>query len=91
MSKIEFYVQEFNEKNWQRFSSCFKEQEDIDSEFRKIPTDIFKTIVGLLGEESGKNWCKRNLNQLDSKTVFELVDSEQGIKALKAFLLRMPN
>lgn len=91
MGKVEFYSQDYNASNWEKFSSCFEELKDIEGEYNKIPSDILKVILGLLGESSGKNWCKKELNQLESKTVFDLVKSELGTRALKAFLMRMPN
>jgi hypothetical protein len=79
----------YNERYWKNYSSLYNKYLDIDKSFDKIPNDITNTIVGILGEESAKKWIHIKLKAFNMSAV-ELVKTEKGTKALKAFLLRMP-
>jgi len=90
-SKIDFYSNEFDEKNWRCFAQYFNEVEIPNDIIGKMPNDVVYALVGLLGFEGMKKWITTELKQLDCNTALTLATTDKGIKALKALIMRMPN
>ena len=90
-SKIEFYFNEYDEKDWRCFAQCFNEVEIPNDIIGKIPNDVLYVLVGLLGIESMKKWITTELKQLDCNTALALAKTDKGLKALKALIMRIPN
>jgi hypothetical protein len=88
---IQFFAKEYNEENWKAFSNCFSNVIISNTSNLKVPIDILKCLVGLLGEESALKWIELKFEQLEGKTAVELSQNETYVKALKAFIMRMPN
>lgn len=74
----------YNEKDWHNFASCF---EKTNIEFDGIPQDILNVLYGIIGSETNA-WLNRCI--FDGNTPIELSKTEEGLKALKAFIMRMP-
>jgi|BioPla2DNA2_1021312.scaffolds.fasta_scaffold30290_4 hypothetical protein len=88
---IQFFVREYNEENWKNFSNCFSNVNLCRDSNLKVPKDILKCLVGLLGEENALKWIELKFEQLEGKTAIELSQNDIYLKALKAFIMRMPN
>ena len=85
---IDILVNEYDEKSWIEFVDCFG---NYDVKVDGVPQNIINVIVGLLGEDAGIEWLQKPLNQFNEKPVLDLLNDENGEKALKAFIMRMPN
>jgi len=87
MNMIDFFFEEYNDDDWKDFVNCF---EDADVGIMGVPQDIINVIYSLIGE-NGEAWLNTPLHIFDGKTALDLLLSEKGEKALKAFIMRMPN
>ena len=87
MNMIDFFFEEYNDDDWKDFVNCF---ENADVCIRGVPQDIINVIYSLIGE-NGEVWLNKPLHKFDGKTALDLLLSEKGEKALKAFIMRMPN
>lgn len=90
MDIIKFYANEYNDSNWRDFSKCFSSSNLTDN-FNGIPNDIINALAGLLGEDECKVWVRKKLDGMGSFSAVELSKTEEGLKALKSFIMRMPN
>ena len=88
MNMIDFYAEEYDETNWNEFSKCFKKA-DID--IPEIPQDIICAVLGILGKETGYMWLHTSLQKFGDKNALELLKTPKGEKALKAYIMRLPN
>lgn len=89
MDMIEFFSNEYKEEDWNIYVGCFDE---LNIHIEEIPQDIVNAVLTVLGEETGYNWlCNTQLNKFDGKTALELLKTPKGEKALKAFIMRLPN
>jgi len=84
--KVYFMASEYRENYWKDLSNCYPES---SIKIEGIPQDIINVLDGTIGEET-IDWIDRPLQFLDHKTARELVKTEEGCKALKAFIMRMP-
>lgn len=81
----------YNEVYWNRFAEFFpKIKNQIDTQIN-IPNDIFSALVGILGESLIGEWLNKELELLDNNKAIDLLKSEKRRKALKIFILSMPN
>ena len=87
MNMIDFFFEEYNDDDWKDFVNCF---EDADVCIMGVPQDIINVIYSLIGE-NGEVWLNIPRHKFDGKTALDLLLSEKGEKALKAFIMRMPN
>jgi len=81
----------YNETMWNKFAKCFHDFETDDEILNKVPSDIVNVLVHILGYEQSKKWVAEKIPDLDYNTVIDLVKSEKGIKAVKMYVLSMPN
>ena len=81
----------YNDVMWNKFANCFHKVEIQDNILVQIPADIVNVLVHILGYEETKNWVLKKISYLDNQSVIELVKNEKGIKAVKMFVLSMPN
>ena len=86
MSQVEFFASEYVDEDWIDYINCF---EKVVIEVDGMPTKITSVVITLLGEKTGINWLKSPL--LDEMTAYDLVQFDKGEKALKAFIMRLPN
>lgn len=77
---------EYREDYWKEFAGLFKE---ASLRIEGVPQDIVNTLVGTIGEQTAE-WIDRPLPLLDNETARSLVKTEEGCKALKVFITRMP-
>lgn len=87
MNMIDFFFEEYNDDDWKDFVNCFNY---ADISIKGVPQDIINVIYSLIGE-NGEDWLNTPLHKFDGKTALDLLLSEKGEKALKAFIMRMPN
>ena len=86
MNKEMFYLVQYNEHTWNNYvRNC----ETVKEEIEGMPSDISKVLVNTIGPETSRMWIYRRLYGLDYKTPVNLVRTDSGTKALKAFILRM--
>ena len=90
-NEIKELADAYNVEMWNNFANCFKAVEVQDDILKKVPQDIVNVIVGLLGYEQAKKWVLEGIPDLDNNSVINLVANETGIKAVKMFVLSMPN
>ena len=86
MDDIDFFSNEYKEENWKKIVS------DVPSTELKvegIPQDIVNVLVFTIGLQA-KEWLKRHLTAFNGKTAKDLLATEKGTKALKAFIMRIP-
>jgi hypothetical protein len=91
MEEIKQLADAYNAEMWNKFANCFKTIEVQDDILKKVPQDIVNVIVGLLGYEQAKRWVLEEIPDLDNCSVINLIVSETGVKAVKMFVLSMPN
>ena len=53
--------------------------------------DILNVLIALLGVEQTSVWINKKISDLDNNSVIELVNNDIGRKAVKMFVLSMPN
>jgi len=81
----------YNDVMWNKYSNCFQKVQTKDEILCKVPNDIINVLVYILGYDQAKNWILQEIPELDDQIVVELVKSQRGIKAVKMFVLSMPN
>jgi hypothetical protein len=81
----------YNEVYWNRFAESFPKIKNETYTQVNIPNDIFSALVGILGESLIGEWLNKELKLLDNNKPIELLNSDNGRKALKMFILSMPN
>lgn len=87
MDMIDFFYKEYNDDDWTDFARCF---DKVDIEIKGVPQDVINVIYYIIGE-SWSEWLKTPLHKFDGKTALDLLLSKKGEKALKAFIMRIPN
>ncbi len=94
---IQILVKEFKEKHWVNYYQMSKRYFDSLPESTKenldtidIQEDI-KTVLIYRLKDNAKVWLNSGLPLLDGIKPLELIEMEDGIKALKELLLRMPD
>ena len=88
---ISFFAGIYKDDSWKRYSNNFLGV-DIPNDLEDIlPKDVLQPLLYLLGEEYVYKWIKFKFSCIDNMTPIELANSEEGLKALKAFIMRMPN
>lgn len=88
MELYDILLDAYKEKHWEEYASCFK---DEGIRVEGIPQDIVNAVTTVLGEKAGITWLDTPLHALDEKTARELLQTENGEKVLKAFIMRLPN
>lgn len=88
MNKVDFFASEYKKSDWEDFARCFTKSNII---LEGIPEDIKNALVVIVGREASANWITKELKGLDNKKAIELVKTQNGCNALKAFIMRMPN
>ncbi|WP_226535913.1 antitoxin Xre/MbcA/ParS toxin-binding domain-containing protein [Fictibacillus halophilus] len=81
----------YNEEYWNKFASSFPSVEIKENFNSNIPNDILNALVGVLGESVIEQWLNTELKLLDNKKAIDLMQSENGLKALKMLIISLPN
>ena len=81
----------YDEKNWLNFVNSFKEIPVQSEILDAIPRDIRRVLINLLGLKESEEWIIKKLKALDNNSVLDLISSEVGIKAVKMYIITMPN
>jgi len=90
-NKIDFFAGIFNEVSWKKYCDNFLDTVVPLDLLEELPIDILQPLVYMLGDEYTYKWIKMEIKAIDNFTPIELSCSDKGIKALKAFIMRMPN
>jgi len=85
---LELLFHEYEEEAWNSYASCF---EIVNVQIDGVPQEIVNAVCGILGERTGYDWLHKPLHNFNGKSAVELVKTEKGEKALKAFIMRLPN
>jgi len=88
---IDSLANAYNEKLWNNFAKCFPSINKKIDIMSGVPDDVVSVLVGILGESAIEQWLNSELKLLENSKAIDLLKSEKGIKALKMFLLSMPN
>ncbi len=86
MDDIDFFSNEYKEENWNDF---VKTVEPAELKVEGIPQDIVNVLVFTIGLQA-KEWLQTPFPNFNNKTALELLKTEKGTKALKAFIMRIP-
>lgn len=87
MSRVKILANKYSDYYWRNLTNCFSES---SLKIEGMPQDIINVLVGIIGEETIE-WIDRPLHMLDDETARNLVKTEEGCKALKELIMRMPN
>lgn len=90
-NEINRLADSYNAEIWNNFANCFKIVEVKDDILKKVPQDIINVIVELLRYEQAMRWVLEEIPALGNYSVINLVTNEAGIKAVRMFILTMPN
>jgi len=90
-SGVTKFAAAFNEKTWSNFSKCFPRISSKSNTLASLPEDVVSALIGLNGEEQVNEWINSELEELDNMKAIDLVKSEEGLNALKMFILSMPS
>lgn len=88
MNMLEMFFEEYNDEAWNRYASCF---EDVNTKIDGVPQEIVNAVCTILGDDMGQVWLHQPLHKFNGKSALELIRTEKGEKALKAFIMRLPN
>lgn len=88
MTNLDFFADEYNQDNWSEYAQCFKQ---VDVSIEGVSQDIVNAVCTILGMESGIEWLKTPFSLFEGKSAIELVKTKKGCKAIKAFIMRLPN
>ena len=82
MDMLEMFFYEYEEEAWNKYASCF---EDVNTQIDGVPQEIVNAIFTILGDAIGYDWLHKPLHNFDGKSAVELLKTEKGEKALKAW------
>lgn len=92
----DIYLREYKESSWSAFVELFrKEYGRVDPQLKEqviqkgIPEDIGIVLLTEMGDYLFK-WLEASVPALDHARPVDFLRDEDGIKALKAAILRMP-
>lgn len=88
MDMIDILSNEYMEDNWIAYSRSFEES---DIHIKGIPQDIINAVVAILGNEVGCHWLCSPFHNLGGENAIELLKTPKGERALKAYIMRLPN
>ena len=88
MDMLEFFAEEYKEEEWNKYSDCFDE---LNMHIEGVPQDIVDAVLTILGSDVGYNWLYTPLHNFDGKSALDLLKTPKGERALKAFIMRLPN
>lgn len=84
-------LKEYKEEDWKEYSLLFQKV-NIPIELENIlPEDVMKVLIFLLGENRVLKWINYNFEIIDNMTPLEIIKIPNGLKVLKAFIMRIPN
>jgi len=81
----------YKDEYWNNFAKCFPRTEPQNKALSTIPEDVLSSLIGLIGEEQIERWVNSEIEDLDNIKPIDLIESEEGLKALKMFILSMPS
>ncbi|MDQ0110647.1 hypothetical protein [Paenibacillus harenae] len=79
------------EEIWNNFYKCFPLVKDNEGVAIKLPDDILTALSGILDKSQIKEWLNLEVALLENYKPVDLLKTEEGTKALKMFILSMPN
>lgn len=88
MDYVELLANEYSEESWNIYSNCFVES---DIQVEGVPQDIVNAVVTILGDEVGCKWLHTPLHKFNGQNALDLLKTSKGERALKAFIMRLPN
>lgn len=88
MDMLEFFAGEYKEEEWNKYANCFDE---LNIHIEGVPQDIVDVVLTILGSDVGYNWLYTPLHKFDGKSALDLLKTPKGERALKAFIMRIPN
>lgn len=86
MSRVKIMANKYSDYYWKKIVGYTKES---SLKIEGIPQDIVNVLDALIGKQTVE-WIDRPLQQLDGETARNLVKTEEGRKALKELIMRMP-
>lgn len=93
-SKVQFYASIYQEETWQAYYANFrKNNEPIIKELEQfidlVPEDILIPIGAIIGS-AASIWLNKELEEIPGFTPLKLLNTKDGISALKAIVMRLP-
>lgn len=77
------------ESQYEKYVKHFDDIHLEESELIEFPTDLAKVIKGTLGTQRFE-WIQKKIPALNGQRVVDLIKTENGLKAVKLILFRMP-
>lgn len=88
MNNLELLANEYSINAWENYAKCF---DNVNVSVEGVPQDMVNAVITILGAEAGIKWLDTPFSIFDGKTAMELLSIENGEKALKALIMRLPN
>lgn len=88
MDMLEFFANEYKDEEWNKYIKCF---DKLNISMEEVPQDIVDVVLTILGSDVGYNWLHTPLRKFDGKKALDLLKTPKGEKALKAYIMRLPN
>ncbi|MBD5134544.1 MAG: DUF2384 domain-containing protein [Lachnospiraceae bacterium] len=88
MDMLEFFAREYKEDEWNKYVKCF---DKLNIYIEKVPQDIVDVVLTILGNDEGYNWLHAPLHKFDGRNALDLLKTQKGERALKAYIMRLPN
>jgi len=85
------FANAYKDEYWNNFSKCFPLVNLKSEVLSKLPSDILSALIGIIGEEQVEKWVNYEFEELDNMKPIDLVRTDDGLKALKMYILSMPN
>ena len=86
MSQVKIMANKYSDNYWKEIVDCFEVSSLV---IEGIPQDVINVLYGLMGENAVK-WVDNPIPLLDNAMARNLVKTEEGYRALKVLLTRMP-
>lgn len=91
---VQFYAGIYNEESWQEYYANFKgHDEHVIKELKQFVTLVPEEIlvpIGVIIGSAASVWLNKELDEIPGYTPLELLQTKDGIAALKAIIMRLP-
>lgn len=88
MDMFEFFASEYKEEEWNKYAKCF---DKLNVYIEGVQQDIVDAVLAILGSDEGYNLLHTPLHKFLGKSALDLVKTIKGERALKAYIMRLPN
>ena len=91
---VQFYAEIYNEETWQEYYANFKRHnEPVIKELKQFVTLVPEEIlvpIGVIIGSAASVWLNKELDEIPGYTPLKLLQTKDGIAALKVIIMRLP-